>query len=110
MERAGNISSGHAANAEHDAEPIPIMMPTIMPTMTTTVMGMVILMLMIGIVMVLMPIVARILPSRFLAGSAVTNGSPRGSPRKLSRIHHVTAGSANATMQPDENTVVAIYR
>ena len=90
--------------------PIPIMMPTIMPTMMTTVICMVIMILMIGIVMVLMPIVARILPSRFLAGSAVTNGSPRGSLRKLRRVHHGTARSGSATMQPDKRNVVVIYR
>ena len=70
--------------------PISIMIPTII---MMAVMGMVI--------MVLMPIVVRILPSRFHAGSAVTNGSPRGSLRKSGSVHDVTAGSGKAMMRLD---------
>ena len=81
--------------------PIPIMIPTIMLTMMTAAMGMAIMMLMMIIVMVLMPIVVRILPSRFPAGSAVVNGSPRGSLSTFASAQDATAESGNAMMWPD---------
>jgi len=53
------------------------------------------------IVMVLMPIVVRILLSKFHTGSAVINGSPRGSLRKSGSALDATAGSGKAMMQLD---------
>jgi len=76
--------------------PVPIPISIMMPMMV--------------IVMVLMPIVVRILPSRFPAGSAVTNGSPRGSLSTFASARDATAGSGRAMIEADESIVVVVYR
>jgi hypothetical protein len=65
--------------------------------------------LMPGVVMASMPIALGILLSRFHAGSAVTNGSPRISLTTFVNVRDARTGSGKPTTQLDESSVV-VYR